>query len=316
MGTGIQSSFEVSGSSDSSKNESFALKERRDSSDSAVVYSGYDEISYSDVTTSHSDVHLQVSLGTETTGIGFSINQSQSSVIKSTSIQYDEAVPGSDPPAGVETHYFTTMHSVKGKEESSSGFGIALGTDATGTAADELQNEGSYSAFSEIDSWQISRIENYLNVPGDVYRWAQLDYERHEVEAGSDSDAVGGSAVLHWAGMTDSLPARPAVVLTALPAVPDGRSLQSILDEYLDRATKLARLQAQLNDTTDPAMRQYLQGLINTEQNILNDLATQATAAGATSSDLSDLDAQAQAAAAGDPIGLQTWDGGDSVTGA
>ena len=218
MGTGIQSSFEVSGSSDSSKNESFALKERRGSSDSAVVYSGYDEISYSDVTTSHSDVHLRVSLGTEATGIGFSINQSQSSVIKSTSIQYDDAVPGSDPPAGVETHYFTTMHSVKGEEESSSGFGIALGSDATGTAADDLQSEGSYSAFSEIDSWQISRIENYLNVPGDVYRWAQLDYERHEVEAGSDSDAVGGSAELHWAGMTDSLPARPAVVLTALPA--------------------------------------------------------------------------------------------------
>ncbi|MCA9211267.1 MAG: hypothetical protein KDA55_23065, partial [Planctomycetales bacterium] len=33
-------------------------------------------------------------------------------------------------------------------------------------------------------------------------------------------------------------------------------------------------------------------------------------------SDLSDLDAQAQAAAAGDPIGLQQFDGGDSVTGA
>ena len=91
----------------------------------------------------------------------------------------------------------------------------------------------------------------------------------------------------------------------APPSIPANsqRSLDDILAEYLDRATLLARLQDELAETTDPAMQQTLQDQIDTQQNILDDLTQEALDAGATAADLANLDTQAAAAAANDPIG-------------
>jgi hypothetical protein len=89
--------------------------------------------------------------------------------------------------------------------------------------------------------------------------------------------------------------------------------LESILNEYRDRATNIARWQAQLQTTTDPGMRDYLQGLINSEQSILSTIATNAINAGATQEQLNQISTEAQTAAEGNAIELDTWDGGDSV---
>ena len=89
---------------------------------------------------------------------------------------------------------------------------------------------------------------------------------------------------------------------------PTQPTLESILNEYRDRATNIARWQAQLQTTTDPGMRDYLQGLINSEQSILSTIATNAINAGATQEQLNQISTEAQAAAAGNPIELQTLD--------
>jgi hypothetical protein len=49
-------------------------------------------------------------------------------------------------------------------------------------------------------------------------------------------------------------------------------------------------------------MRDYLQGLINSEQSILSTIATNAINAGATQEQLNQINQEAQAAAAGNPI--------------
>ena len=92
---------------------------------------------------------------------------------------------------------------------------------------------------------------------------------------------------------------------------PSTKTPEQILEEYRSRATNIARWQAQLAQTSDPAQRQYLQGLITSEQNILADLTTEATAAGITPAQLNQAATDAQTAAANDPIQLQEWDGGE-----
>ncbi len=91
------------------------------------------------------------------------------------------------------------------------------------------------------------------------------------------------------------------------------RSVEDILAEYRDRATKIARWQARLNEPIDPGMRTYLEGLIASEQGILNTLGTNAMNAGATQSQLNQINQEAQVGAENDPIEWQEGDGGESV---
>ncbi|MEZ6124479.1 MAG: hypothetical protein R3C49_15075 [Planctomycetaceae bacterium] len=65
---------------------------------------------------------------------------------------------------------------------------------------------------------------------------------------------------------------------------------QAIRDEYLARATNIARWQAELADTTDPAQQDVLKKLIDSEQAILATLAADAAAAGITADALAELD--------------------------
>ena len=60
------------------------------------------------------------------------------------------------------------------------------------------------------------------------------------------------------------------------------RSTESILEEYRDRSEQVARLKAMIaNPDTDPGMIDYYQDLLDDENNILADLTTEATDAGA-----------------------------------
>ena len=79
------------------------------------------------------------------------------------------------------------------------------------------------------------------------------------------------------------------------------RSSESILEEYRDRSEQVARLQDALASETNPDVRDYYQLQIDTHNNILTTLTTEALAASTT---------QAQTTAANNPISQQTWDGG------
>ena len=67
------------------------------------------------------------------------------------------------------------------------------------------------------------------------------------------------------------------------------------------------------NPDTDPGMVDYYQDLLDDENNILADLTTEATAAGIPQSDLDQIDAEAEANVANNPINQETWDGGDNT---
>jgi len=74
------------------------------------------------------------------------------------------------------------------------------------------------------------------------------------------------------------------------------RSTESILEEYRDRAEQAERLKATIaNPDTDPGMIDYFQDLLDDENNILDDLTTEALAAGIPQSELNQIDAEAAA---------------------
>ena len=91
------------------------------------------------------------------------------------------------------------------------------------------------------------------------------------------------------------------------------RSPESILEEYQDRSEQVARLEAAIADPeTDDDMRDYYQDLLDVENNILNDLTTEALAAGIPQSELdqttTDATTDATTTATNNPIELQEGD--------
>ena len=68
-----------------------------------------------------------------------------------------------------------------------------------------------------------------------------------------------------------------------------------------------------MQETTDPGLRDYLQGLIDSEQATLNSIAQNAIDAGATQQQLSQIIDEASTAASSDPIDVEEWDGGESA---
>jgi hypothetical protein len=84
------------------------------------------------------------------------------------------------------------------------------------------------------------------------------------------------------------------------------RSSESILEEYRDRSEQVARLQDALASETNPDVRDYYQLQIDTHNNILTTLTTEALAAGITQAELNQTTTQAQTTAANDPISQQT----------
>jgi hypothetical protein len=80
------------------------------------------------------------------------------------------------------------------------------------------------------------------------------------------------------------------------------RSSESILEEYRDRSEQVARLQDALASETNPDVRDYYQLQIDTHNNILTTLTTEALAAGITQAELNQTTTQAQTTAANNPI--------------
>ncbi len=80
------------------------------------------------------------------------------------------------------------------------------------------------------------------------------------------------------------------------------RSSESILEEYRDRSEQVARLQDALANETNPDVRDYYQLQIDTHNNILTTLTTEALAAGITQAELNQTTTQAQTTAANNPI--------------
>ncbi len=97
------------------------------------------------------------------------------------------------------------------------------------------------------------------------------------------------------------------------PPPPSTRSLSEILADYRASQTQLARLQAELAETTDPVHQQFLQDAINAETAHLAGVTAEALAAGATQAELDQIVNEAQQAAENDPIDPDDGDGGDSV---
>lgn len=178
-------------------------------------------------------------------------------------------------------------------------------------------HESEGSGFSEGDVTFVARVVNYLNSSGDVYPWVERDFERHQWNfvsgLGIETVAEAGTAELadYSEVGTQTLQAVPTVVLFNVQT--GGEDLERLLNEYRDRSTKVARLQAQLAVTTDPGLQSYFQGLIATEQAILADIAAAALAAGATQTQLDQIAQEAKAAAQNDPIDLQTLDNFNDV---
>ena len=157
--------------------------------------------------------------------------------------------------------------------------------------AQAVETRYAASDTKEFDG-KISWEETIVNrtVGGPVGAPAQIHQDIYQA---SDSIGLGASAP-------------PPTPSTARP-------VESILEEYRDRREQVYRLQALMANTTNPDLRAYYQDVINDHTNILNDLTSEATAAGVPTATLTQIDTEAVAEAAGDPIELQEWDGGDSV---
>jgi hypothetical protein len=317
-GNGIQFSLEVSGSYESKKDEKFDSKQRTALVSPAVVFRGSDEQHFSEVADSSGDLHFVASLGTERTGIGFSVNVADSSKSQSDRTVLDVWSPGETPPVASEVLYGTKRHQSESEQGSSSRLGIALGADATGDPGDALHYKTDASGFSESDITFIARVENYLNSTGATYPWVERTYQRQEGRyrsgLGLETVIKAGSAELtdYSSVGTQTLPDVPAVVLVTVQ--PGTADLQKLIAEYRDRATKVARWETQLAKSSDQEMKTHLADLIAGELAILADIAVTAKAAGVTQAQLDQIIQEAQTSANDDPIEWQPWDGGESTS--
>ncbi|MFN9717267.1 MAG: hypothetical protein ACK58L_01145, partial [Planctomycetota bacterium] len=315
--SGIQVAFELNGSWQTTKDENFGSKDRSELLSPAVNYRTVVEQHSTEISKSSGDLHFVVALGTERKAIGFSVNISDTENSTEDIDVLETWSPGETPPTSHEVLYGVKRHRGEDESKSSFSFGVALGADATGAPGDALHYKSEGSGFSEGDVTFVARVVNYLDSSGDVYPWVERDFERHQWNfvsgLGIETVAEAGTAELadYSEVGTQTLPVVPTVVLFNVQT--GGEDLERLLNEYRDRSTKVARLQAQLAVTTDPGLQSYFQGLIATEQAILADIAAAALAAGATQTQLDQIAQEAQAAAQNDPIDLQTLDNFNDV---
>lgn len=317
--SGVQFSMEISGSFESNNNETSGEKARKQHEFTEGRYAETYEDKTSDVSISSGNLHFIASLGTESRELGFSINFTSTDTVTEKSVLTAVMSPGDVSITDYEVIYSTSRNLGEFNDTSKFSFGVALGADQTGDESDALHIESSTKGFGTSDAWKIARVENYLGFTGDTYFWVEREYLREEWDVTDDlggppAGEVGTAELLYSEVGVQTLPTPPAVVMR--PINGNGANLEELLSEYRNRQIQLARLQARLDLISDPAMQTYLQGLIATEQSILADIAAEALAAGATPEQLVQITAEAQAAAAEDPIDLQDWDGGESVVSA
>jgi hypothetical protein len=277
------------------------------------------------------------------TSLSFSINgfdYETTSKNKSEFSYLSESQSSSDSPVGSDGRPSThseaaSSHVIETLEESDRTFGFGFGSDglsvtneysSNDTVSDVLKSESTSGSWRLVYPTITSSLEMMTNPQSTAPYWVagpelemtsghniQFNYGGNLEDGfeGSYSETTGFSQeFLNQEGTVYryeyTLPVQETFPNTN--DAPTQPTLESILNEYRDRATNIARWQAQLQTTTDPGMRDYLQGLINSEQSILSTIATNAINAGATQEQLNQISTEAQAAAAGNPIELQTLD--------
>jgi hypothetical protein len=319
--TGIQ--FAMSTSSSSNVSEDFSFSEKTRSSHGYILNSDSDEKQ------STSDVHFALALGTEKTDLEFGKSKSSSTDVDMVFDQYGHHdVPG----APYHTAKFTDTYSEHTIYNDNFQFSLNSDTPVTNTVFLKESIDGSSRDYrsGEMGTAIVLKTERYFNTtdradaPSGINSLDDMASDETPIYLYVES-FTGGDGTVEYVHIEET-PAYPIAMIDASnnPVTPSDtiinnqpveqqRSVEDILSEYRDRATKIDRWQAQLAATTDPGMRFYLQGLISSEQAILNKLATNAINAGATQSQLNQINQEANAAAENDPIEWQDWDGGESV---
>jgi hypothetical protein len=320
--TGIQLSLNTSNSSNVSKDFSFSEKTRSSH--------GYNLIADSDKKQTSSDVHFIVALGTEKTDLEFGKSKSSGTDVSMVRDQYSH----NDVPGNLyHTAHFTDTYSEHTRSNEAFLYSMSADTPVTNTVFLKKRFDGSSRDYrsGELGTAIVLKTERYFNT-------TDRDEEPTGGSNSLDNTASDETPIYLYvesftgAGGTieynriEETPPYPIATVDASdnPVTPSDaivntqpfeqqRPVEDILAEYRDRATKIARWQARLNEPIDPGMRTYLEGLIASEQATLNTLATNAMNAGVTQSQLNELNGQAQTAAENDPIEWQEGDGGESV---
>jgi hypothetical protein len=297
--TGIQLSLNTSNSSNVSKDFSFSEKTRSSH--------GYNLIADSDRKQTSSDVHFVVALGTERTDLEFGKSKSSGTDVSMVRDQYSHnVVPGNL----YHTAQFTDTYSEHTRSNEAFQYSMNADTPVTNTVFLKERFDGSSRDYrsGELGTAIVLKTERYFNTTdrddGPTDSSNSLD------NTASDETPIylyvesftGAGGTIEY-NRIEETPPYPIATIDASdnPVTPSDaivntqpfeqqRPVEDILAEYRDRATKIARWQAELAETTDPGMRNYLQGLINTEQSILADIAATAIASGATQEQLGELE--------------------------
>jgi hypothetical protein len=287
----------------------------------------------SDKRQTSSDVHFVVALGTERTDLEFGNSKSSGTDVSMVRDQYSHnVVPGNL----YHTAHFTDTYSEHTRSNEAFQYSMNADTPVTNTVFLKERFDGSSRDYRSggLGTAIVLKTERYFNTTD----------RDEEPTGGSDSlnntasdetpiylyveSFTGAGGTIEYNRIEETPPypiatidasdnpVTPSDAIVNTQPVEQQRSVEHILAEYRDRATKIARWQARLNEPIDPGMRTYLEGLIASEQALLNTLATNAMNAGATQSQLNQISQEAQAGAENDPIEWQEGDDGDSTTGA
>ena len=320
--TGIQLSLNTSNSSNVGEDFSFSEKTRSSH--------GYSLNSDSDEKQTSSDVHFVVALGTERTDLEFGNSKSSGTDVSMVRDQYSHnVVPGNL----YHTAHFTDTYSEHTRSNEAFQYSMNADTPVTNTVFLKERFDGSSRDYrsGELGTAIVLKTERYFNTTdrddgptGGSDSLNNTTSDETPIYLYVESFTGAGGTIEYNRieetppypiATTDASdnPVTPSDAIVNTQPLEQQRSVEDILAEYGDRATKIARWQARLNEPIDPGMRTYLEGLIASEQAILNTLATNAMNAGATQSQLNQINQEAQAGAENDPVVWQEGDGGDSV---
>ncbi|GAB5444487.1 MAG: hypothetical protein Fues2KO_48360 [Fuerstiella sp.] len=299
---GIQFSLNTVSSYKSESEHAISERNRERYSESTHFWS---QSSSSGSESSNSDTHAVISFGTEEMLVDVGSTGSSSTQQTSGGYQWTNDL-GMDPEAEA-AQYGETAYS--NSSEASHDFRFVLGGD------DDVENKSEFSFDIDIsasDTWHSTSygtVEELYRLE-EVYRDFSDDVEEQMIADGEEVP----EKTYHKTEAHFGIIAEQSTQVPGAGDSGDARSLDDILDEYRDRQTQVARLEALLAETTDPEMRAYLSDVIETQQNILNTLHEEAIAAGATAEQLATIDSESGTAAAADPIELTEGDFGSSPT--
>lgn len=311
--SGIQFNFEVSGSSGTSKDHTIDIKTRTDTSVTTIQKS--------DVSSNDNNASFGFAAGTEDISLSLGAGGSTSANV---SFHYETESwedNGENTSDGVDDETLTVFEREDYSKviDSSWSFEFSLGTDDGFVN----ENESSYfvSVASTLDLGDIFNGEKAGYKTTKVY----VDYS-DDVETTPDDqplpDRENTITETFYSPDGTFVEVQDLGAPTGASGAPDSandngdQSPQELLDSYQSATQQLLHLQAMLNNETDPERQEWLQGLIAAQQQHVNNIAAQATAAGVTASQLSTAAQNAaDNVAANPPDPIEPWEGGTTWMG-